>query len=136
MGKYNIFVELARAPSGLSISQRTRGDAKEAARQIRNLLNLRRRHTMIATEKLLSTAQISRRLKVVSVKIFGEITQALLDMDAVPSLLCSQLSGQLNLQPEKPGRSIKVADGLIAPTCRILKSVSISFGYHTAIRDF
>lgn len=133
VGKYNLMDELSRSSGGLTIEQPADGDAAEAAKQIRKLLNLTCLHTMVATDSSPQEPSIPRTLMGVPIKIFSNHIQALLDTGAVPSLLASQLCKQLSLKPEKSKRNIKVADGSMAPTCGTVRVIPISFGAHSAL---
>lgn len=54
----------------------------------------------------------------------------------MPNLLSAQVSAPPSLQPEKSGKSIKVADGSTASTCEKLKGVLVSFADHAASLHF
>lgn len=128
--------ELARASSGPTMRQLACGDAAEATKHIRQLLKLSRHHAMIATENTPQDVVGPRRLKDVPIKIFETHIQALLDTGAVPNLVSRQLCEQLCVKPEKSEKSIKVADGSMAPTCENLKEIPIFFGGHPISLDF
>lgn len=71
----------------------------------------------------------------VPIKILGINTQALLDTGSITNLFSSRLCDLLALRPKKSGKSIKVADESMDPTCGTLNALPISFGEHSFEMD-
>ena len=138
VGKYDVLTELSRAPSGLTFGQLIRGDAEEAKVEIRKVLSKTARAGKSAGNSVI--AQVGsvhhRRLKVVPVKVYSSITQALLDSGAVPNLMSASLAGVLSLAPEATTKKITVADGTNAVVRGFLTEISVSFSNFTVRLDF
>ena len=131
MQKYHMLAELARAPCGLTFGQLMRRDADDAKREIRRLFSSR-----VSRSVLAQVSGPPRRLKVVTIRVYGTVTQALLDSGAVPNLMSSRLAESLSLRPEATTRSITVADGTKAVVCGIVHGAPVSFGGLTEPLDF
>ena len=56
-----------------------------------------------------------RRLRVVTLKVYGIESEALLDSGAVPNIISPKLVAKLSLSPQPTGKHITVTDGGNAP---------------------
>ena len=129
--RYHMLAELARALCGLTFGQLMRGDADDAKREIRRLFSSR-----VSRSVLAQVSRLPRRLKVVTIRVCGTVTQALLDSGVVPNLMSSRLAESISLRPEDTTRSITVADGTWAVLCGIVHGAPVSFGGLTGPLDF
>ena len=90
----NVVSELANAPSGLTCGQRVRGDAEGARREIKRLLSRKLgRSRRFAGH----TDVFPRRLRVITVQVYGTDAQALLDSGAVPNIMSPYLMKRLSM---------------------------------------
>lgn len=127
VGKYKVLEEPARAPSGLTFGQLIRGDADDAKVEIRKALAKGARAGRSVIAQAEDGAQ-HRQLKVVTVRMYGTPTQALLDSGAVPNLMSACLADTLYLSPLPTRKSITVADGHSTVSRGFLTGVHVSFG--------
>ena len=135
VGKYDVVGELANASTGLTFGQLLRGDAAEAAKEIRRLFSpLKNRRLSKAAPAL--NVQNKRVLMVAPVRIFGREIRALLDTGAIPNIISADLARQLCLLPKRTKQRITVADGSSANCIGRVKDVPITFGNLTASMDF
>ena len=104
--KYDVVSSLADAPSGFTFGQLIRGDGDEAKKQIRRLFNSRPRCPVAA-----SIGTLPKRLKVVSVQIYGTHMRALLDSGAIPNVMNASVASKLSLSPKPTSTKITVAIG-------------------------
>lgn len=118
-----MLTELARAPCGRTLGQLMRGDADEAKREIRRIFSSR-----VSRSVLTQVGGPPRRLKVFSVRVYGMVSQALLDLGAVPTLRTSELCETLSLFPQPTTRRITVADGKNAFVRGVVQNVPVLFG--------
>ena len=114
--------ELARAPFTPKFGQLIRGDADEAKSEIRRLFS-----SKIGRSVYAQVGSLPRRLKVVSVLVYGTETQALLDSGAIPNLMSDRLAVLLFLSPEATTKKITVADETAAKVHGTVGKVPVSF---------
>ena len=122
VGKYHMLSDLARAPCNLTFGQLIRSDADEAQREIRRLFS-----SKIGRSILAQVVSLPRRLNVVSVRVYGIETQALLDSEAIPNLMSDRLADLLSLSPEATTKTITVAGGTAAKVHGTVGKVPVSF---------
>ena len=131
--KYNVISELANASSGLTFRQLVRGDADVAKREIVRLFAKQR----VRGRTFAGHADTrSRRLRLVTVKVYGTEAQALLDSGAVPNIILPKLASKLCLSPQPTEKHITVADGANAPCLGSLHQIPTSFGEVIVKLDF
>lgn len=131
--KYNVVSELANAPSGLTFGQLVRGDAESARKEINRLLTKKvRRGRGFAGH----AETRPRRLRLVTVQVYGSDAQALLDSGAVPNIVSPQLVKRLSLTPEATTKHITVANGKNASCIGALHQIPVSFGGLVSKMDF
>ena len=125
VGKYNVISELANAPSGLTFGQLIRGDADVAKKEIGRLFTKQggRRRVFAGHADMKP-----RRLRLVTLKVYGTEGEALLDSGAVPNIISPKLVVKLCLSPQPTGKRITVADGGNAPCLGSLLQMPTSFG--------
>ena len=102
-GKYDVVSSLANAPSGLKFGQMIRGDGDEAKKEIRRLFNSRPRRPVAA-----SIGTLPKRLKVVSVQVFGTQMRALLDSGAISNVMNASVASKLSLSQSRPRRRLQL----------------------------
>ena len=133
VGKYNVISELANASSGLTFGQMIRGDADVAKNEINRLFAKQgsrgRTFAGHANMKL-------RRLRVVTLKVYGTEAEALLDSGAVPNIISPKLVAKLSLSPQPTGKHITVVDGGNVPCLGALLQIPTSFGGLVVNSDF
>jgi len=130
--RYNVMEELSLAPCGLSFGQLLRGDAEDAKKMLKKLLRsdskLRFMATSIPTEP--------RRLKLVTATVRGMRIQALLDSGAVPNIISTRVTEQLDIDVTPTSRRITVADGSSTGAHGTAEGVTIRFGDMRVRVDF
>ena len=113
---------LANAPSGLKLGQLIRGDGDEAKKEIRRLFNNRLRRPVAA-----SIGTLPKRLKVVSVYVYGTQIRALLDSGAILNVMNASVASELSLSPKPTSTNITVANGQKTTCLGSIEDVPISF---------
>ncbi len=120
--KYNLSAELAAAPSGLTFGQLLRGDAEEARKDLKKILNSK------SVSRINNTVSDSpRRLKLVSLRIHGFKVQALFDSGAIPDLISQEIAESLDMRILPTNKSITVANGTSSTCVGKVENVPVMF---------
>ena len=123
--KYNVISELANASFGLTFGQLVRGDAEASKKEIVRLFAKQR----VRGRAFAGHADTrSRRLRLVTVKVYATKAQALLDSGGVPNIISPKLASKLCLSPQPTEEHITVAHGANAPCLGSLHQIPTSFG--------
>ena len=104
---YEVLEELSSAPTGLTFGQLIRGDAEIARKTMKKVLNLGRSSISFTG----ATKTIPSRLKLVTVSLYNNEFQALIDSGAVPDLISKTVVDKIGLDLKPTEESIIVADG-------------------------
>ena len=131
--KYKVISELTNASSGLTFGKLVRGDADVAEKEIVRLFAKQR----VRGRAFAGHADTrSRRLRLVTVKVYGTEAQALLDSGAVPKIISLKLASKLCLSPPPTEKHITVVDGGNAPCPGSLHQIPTPFGELIVKLDF
>ena len=121
-GKHDVVSSLANAPSGLTFGQLIRKDGDEAKKKIRRLFTSRPTCPVAA-----SIGTLPKRLKVVSVQVYGIQMRALLDSGAIPNIMNASVASKLSLSPKPTSTNITVANGQKTTWLGSIEDVPVSF---------
>ena len=117
--------ELATASSGLIFGKLVRGDAYMAKKKMVRLFAKQR----VRGRAFAGHADTrSRRLRLVTVKVYETEGQALLESGAVPNIISPTLASKPCLSPQLTEKHITVADGANAPCLGSPHPIPTSFG--------
>ena len=105
-GQYDAVSSLPNALSGWNFGQLIRGDGDEAKKEILRLFNSRPRRPVAA-----STGTLPKRLKRVSVQVYGAQMRRLLDSGAIPNVMNASVGSKLSLSLKPTSTKINVANG-------------------------
>ena len=116
-GKYDVVSSHANAPSRL-----IRGDGDEDKKEIRRLFNSRPRRPVAA-----SIGTLPKRLKVVSVQVYGTQMRALLDSGSILNVMNASVALKLSLSPKPTSMMITVSNGQKTTCLGSIQDVPVSF---------
>ena len=118
--KYDAVSSLANSPSGQTFGQLIRGDGDE--KEKRRLFNSRPRRPVAA-----SIGTLPKRLKVVSVQVYGTKMRALLDSGAIPIVMNASVASKLSPSPKPTSKKNTVANGQKTTCLGSIEDVPVSF---------
>ena len=118
----------ANAPSEFKFGQMIRVDGDEAKKVICRLLNSRARRPVVA-----SIGTFPKRLKVVSVEVYGTQMRALLDSVAIPNATNASVAWTLSLYPKVTWTKIAVANGQKKTCVGSTEEFNISFNVYVTL---
>lgn len=104
-----MLTELARAPSGFTFGQLIRRNTEAAKVDIRKFLSKTARADKAVIAQVAEGVH-QPSMKMMSIKVYGTLTQVLLDSGAVPNLMSASLAVTLSLSPEHTPKNIMVTD--------------------------
>ena len=113
---------LTDAPSGLTFGQLIRRDGEEAKKEIRRLFNSRLRRPVAA-----SIGTLPKRLKVVSVQVYGTQMRALLNSGAIYNFMNATMASRLSLSLKPTSTKITVANEQKTTCMGSIEDVLVSF---------
>ena len=131
-GQCDVVSSLTNAPPRLVVGQVIRGAGEEAEKEICSLFNSRSTGPVAV-----SIGPLPKRMKVVSVQVYGTQIRALLDSGAIPNLMNASVASKLSVSPYPTSTNITVATGQTTTCLGFIEEVLLQFnGTVTSVSMF
>lgn len=124
---------LENASSGLTFEQIVRGDGEKVCKGLcKRFASQHRRGVTVP----ISFRSLPKRLKVISLKLYGTETNTLSDSGAIPNVMKSDMTARLSLMPEYTSTKTAVANGQKTVCREALKSIPVRVGQGVTKQNF